>query len=137
LIAIESKLTNRELDLAELQGALERLDFTLGGNWEYDRGCFDKRLDGEKQTVWLRVPFEVVHGRLDPDAPEPGTRVVVGAPFVLRHLYNPGDDHAAEFYTLGALVNQFQAPIDPDAAVADADVTKAKEVLQEVEAAFA
>ena len=136
MIAIESNLTNREMDLAELQAALEEREFTLGGNWEYERGCFDKRLDGEKQTVWLRVPFEVVHGRLDPDAPQPGTRVVIGAPFVLRHLYNPGDDHSAEFYTLGALVNQFQAPIDPDANVSPEYVAKAKQEMQEVEQAF-
>jgi len=136
LISLESNITNRELDFAELKDALERHWFTLGGNWDYNRGCFDRRLDGEKQTVWLRIPFEVVHGELDPDAPQPGTRVVVGTPYVLKHLYNAGDDHTAHFYVLGALVNQFQAPVDPDAAVEDAYVVEAKDVMREVESAL-
>jgi len=136
LISLESNLTNRELDFAELKDALERNRFALGGNWDYHQGCFDRRLDGEKQTVWLRIPFEVVHGQLDPDAPQPGTRVVVGTPYVLRHLYNAGDDHSAQFYVLGGMVNQFQAPVDPDAAVPSSYVTEAKDVLQEIESAF-
>lgn len=136
MIALESKLTDMEIDYAELKEALERQWFTLGGNWEYEAGSFDRRLDGEKQTVWLRIPFEVVHGRLDPDAPQPGTRVRIGRPFVLRHLYQEGDDHAAHFYTLGALFNQFQTPEDPDADVPSAYVDDAKHLLQEAEASI-
>ncbi|HZG56848.1 YugN family protein [Paenibacillus sp.] len=137
MISLESELTNRELDFAELKDKLERQQFTLGGNWDYNQGCFDRRLDGEKQTVWLRIPFEVSHGQIDPDAPQPGTRVVVGTPYVLRHLYNDGDDHDAHLYLLTATVNQFQAPVDPDASVSPEYVTKAKDVLRAVASSFA
>lgn len=136
MIALESKLTNTELDYAELKDRLEPFEFTLGGNWDYSQGCFDRRLDGEKQTVWLRIPFDVVHGRLDADAPPPDLRVRVGEPYVLRHLPNFADDHDAQFYTYGALVNQFQAPVDPDADVDASYAAKAKALLREIEVAF-
>lgn len=129
-------MTNRVYDFTELKDALERYHFGLGGNWEYNHGSFDRRLDGERQTVWLRIPFEVVHGELDPISPQPGTRVMVGTPYVLRHLYNEGDDHTAHFYTLGALVDQFQAPVNADAAVQSSYVTEARDVLRDVEASL-
>ncbi|MCI3919616.1 YugN-like family protein [Paenibacillus sp. TRM 82003] len=136
MIALESKLTNMELDYAELKEVLEGNRFTLGGNWEYESGSFDCRLDGEKQTVWLRIPFEVVHGRLDPEAPQPGTRVVIGTPYVLRHLYQEGDDPTADVYLFGAIINQFQKPEDPDAKVPSSFVQAAKDTLRDVEALF-
>lgn len=136
MIAIESALTNRLMDYTALKDTLERYGFMLGGNWEYNHGSFDRRLDGEQQTVWLRIPFEVAQGEIDPYAPQPGTQVVVGTPYVIRHLYNDGDDHTAHFYTVGAFVNQFQSPVDPDARVDPHYVEQAREVMREVEIAI-
>jgi hypothetical protein len=124
------------MDYGDLKEQLTRNQFVLGGNWEYSSGCFDRRLDGEKRTVWLRIPFEVVHGVLDPDHAEPGTRVMLGTPYVLRHLYHEGDDHSAPFFTYGALVNQFQNPTDPDAEVPASYKQEAKKILAEVETAL-
>jgi shikimate kinase len=134
LIALDSRLTNMEMDYVELKNQLERHWFVLGGNWEYSQGSFDRRLDGEKQTVWLRIPFDVVHGRLDPDQANPDTRVRIGTPYVLRHLYHEGDDHTAQFYVLGALVDQFQKPTDPDADVPSSYELDAEDLLAQIEA---
>ena len=136
MIEIESSLSGRMIDYVSFRDVLERHGFMLGGNWEYRHGSFDRRLDGDAQTVWLRIPFEAVQGEIDPHAPPPGTRVVVGTPYVLRHLYNTVDDHTAHFYTAGALVNQFQSPTDPDAKVDAPCVEEARDVLREVETAF-
>jgi hypothetical protein len=135
LIALQSKLTDREMDYVELKDQLERHWFSLSGNWDYMQGSFDRRLDGEAQTVWLRIPFEAVHGQIDPDQPQPGTRVKIGQPYVLKHVYHIGDDHTAHFYTLGALVNQFQSPTDPDGEVTPSFVMEAQGLLEEVEGA--
>lgn len=126
-----------ETDYGELKEALEPNGFALGGNWAYEGGSFDRSLDGERRTLWLRIPFEVVHGRLDPDAPQPGTRVRVGVPYVLKHLYREGDDPGARYATFGAVINQFQTPEDPDASVSEAEVNEARRLLRQVETLFA
>lgn len=112
---------------------LHEFDFTLGGNWEYDHGYFDHSLDGEAQKVWLRIPFQVMSGKLDGDTEATNAVVQIGTPFVLKHVYNEGLDPEAEGETVGALFDQFQDPLDSDASVEDKWVHQATDLLQRVE----
>lgn len=130
---IQSALENRTNEFDRVKNHLEQFRFTLGGNWEYDHGCFDRALD-DANKVWLRLPFEVTHGGLEgPDTPNPGTDILMGTPFVLKHVYNEGLDAEAVPRTFGALIDQFQDPIDKDASVEEHWVSKATELLREVE----
>lgn len=136
MIRVESKLSGIETDYKTLQETLERNGFTLGGNWEYSKGCYDRALDGEKQTVWLRIPFDVPNGNFDPSASDERTRLTIGTPVVVKHQYNEGDDHSSETGVISGLVNQFQPPTDPNAPVDEQYVKKAEAIVRELELMF-
>lgn len=130
---IQSVFENRIEDFDRMKDYLYRYQFTLGGNWDYDHGCFDRSLD-DANKVWLRLPFEVTRGRLEgAETPNPGTQIRIGTPFVVKHLYNDGEDPEAVARTIGALFDQFQDPIDSDASLEEAWVRKGTELLREVE----
>ncbi|WP_282937073.1 YugN-like family protein [Paenibacillus sp. RC67] len=136
MIPVDSALVNREEAYDQIRDYLHDHQFTLGGNWEYDHGYFDRALDNDNK-VWLRIPFGVTHGRLDGDTNSTDAIIRIGSPFVLKHLYNEGLDKEAQVNTYGALVDQFQEPVDKDAPVDDEWVSKAKSILREVEANWA
>lgn len=136
MIALESKLTGQELYFTDVQERLESMGFMLGGNWEYTGGSFDLPLDGEERMVWLRIPFTTVYGRIDPDSPLPNTRVTFDTPYVLKHVYQEGNDPEANMHIAGALFDQFQKPADPDAEVPDRFVREAELVLRQAESFF-
>lgn len=133
MISLESSLTNQEFEYMELKEQLEQHEFTIGGNWDYDRGSFDRNIDTGRSSVWLRIPFEVVRGRFDADVPQPGTRVKVGTPYVLNHVVHRGAESEADFQTVAGFVNQFQSPADPDGELSHADVMEARQALQDIE----
>jgi len=107
-------------------------DFELGGNWDYEHGYFDKSLD-EANKVWLRIPFEVTDGVIDDSSNNTEARIKLGTPFVLKHLYNEGLDKEAQVRTYGAMLDQFQQPVDSDAEVDGKWMNQAKSVLAELE----
>jgi hypothetical protein len=135
LIPLKSHLEGQELALTEVQEALEGSGYTLGGNWDYDHGCFDYALDHEKK-VWLRLPFEVTIGKLDSERDAQDTLIRFGSPYVLKHLYNDGLDPEADTMTYRGLIDQFQSPVDKDADLeprwidqAKTEVSKAEKLL--------
>ncbi|MBA2940365.1 hypothetical protein HZF08_18885 [Paenibacillus sp. CGMCC 1.16610] len=132
---ISSSLEQVKESFDSVRDHLQEFDFTLGGNWDYDHGYFDRSLD-EANKVWLRIPFQVVTGRIDGDTEATDAIVEVGTPFVLKHVYNEGLDQEAEAETYGAMIDQFQAPLDPDAAVDDKWVKEAAGLLKKVEQAW-
>ena len=137
MIRLKSALERQTGSFDKFRETLGRFRFQLGGNWDYDHGYFDRALDGEAQKVWLRIPFVVTRGQLRGDeTPHPYTVVRIGEPFVLKHVYNEGSDAKAEPRIVGALTDQFQEPLDPDAEVGERWVTEAESVLREVERAF-
>lgn len=132
MIPIASKLESQAGKFTELREILEGYQFALGGNWEYDKGSFDHALENEHK-VWLRIPFEVIDGNLDSERSENNAQIKLGTPYVLKHLYNEGNDPEASVRVVGALFDQFQAPVDPDADVEQHWVEQAGRLLQEVE----
>lgn len=132
MITLESTLENKVLDFIHAKNKLEELEFTLGGNWDYDSGCFDKALD-ERNTVWLRIPFQTTLGELDSEVRDAEVRIKMGTPFVLKHLYREGSDPSADMRLIGAFTDQFQSPADPDAAVEPHWTEEARTVLRKAE----
>jgi hypothetical protein len=130
--ALTSKLEQVQESFDSVRAHLIDHEFTLGGNWDYDHGYFDRYLD-EAHTVWLRIPFQVVTGRLEGDTEATDALVRIGTPFILKHLYNDGLQPDARAATYGALVDQFQTPVDSDAEVEDKWIRQASGVLNEVE----
>lgn len=130
-----SSLEQVQESFDSVRAHLQEFEFALGGNWDYDHGYFDRYLD-EAHKVWLRIPVQVVTGRIDGDAESTDAIVEVGTPFVLKHVYNEGLDNGAEAETYGALIDQFQTPLDSDAEIEDKWVKEAASLLQKVEQAW-
>ncbi|WP_424766339.1 YugN family protein [Paenibacillus sp. sgz302251] len=135
MIPISSVLESREQHFIQMRELLERQQFSLGGNWDYDKGFFDRALD-EERKVWLRVPFDVVNGNIDVESTDTEAIIRLGTPYVLKHLYREGNDPEASVRVVGALFDQFQTPVDPDAEVEQQWVDRAKQALHEVEQLF-
>jgi hypothetical protein len=136
MVPIESTLENLEESFGRASRYLHTFDFTLGGNWDYEHGFFDHRLDGEAQKVWLRIPFQVTRGVLDGDTDATDATIQLGTPFVLKHVYNEGLDREAQPRTFGGLIDQFADPLDKDAPVEEDWVEKGRELLRKVEAGW-
>ncbi|OCT10660.1 hypothetical protein A8709_22740 [Paenibacillus pectinilyticus] len=132
---LSSSLEHVQETFDNVRAQLSQFDFNLGGGWEYDHGYFDRFLD-EEHKVWLRIPVQVVTGRIDGDSESTDALVEVGKPFVLKHVYNEGLDSEADLETAGALIDQFQAPLDSDAGIEDKWVKEAENLLQKVESAW-
>ena len=132
MIPLESKLESSEKEFTEVKSMLEEQQFALGGDWNYDHGYFDRYLD-EEHMVWLRMPFSVINGSIDDTTQDLDAKIMLGQPFVLKHVYNEGLDKEAHMKTIGSLMDQFQEPVDADAEVESKWVNQAKKVLVEVE----
>ncbi|MBD0380142.1 YugN family protein [Paenibacillus sedimenti] len=132
---LSSSLTQVQESFDSVRDHLHEFEFALGGNWDYDHGYFDRNLD-EANKVWLRIPFQMVTGRIEGDTEATDAIVKMGTPFVLKHVYNEGLDQGAEAETYGALIDQFQTPLNPDAEIEDKWVEKAEGLLKRVEKAW-
>ncbi|GBG06533.1 hypothetical protein PAT3040_01060 [Paenibacillus agaridevorans] len=135
MIPISSTVEGQEKKFTEIQALLTDRQFTLGGNWDYDHGSFDRALDGENK-VWLRIPFQVIDGNIDSELSENNAQIQFQQPYVLRHLYNEGNDPEASVRVVGAVFDQFQSPIDPDADIEPRWVERGEAVMREVEGAI-
>ncbi|MEC0368464.1 YugN family protein [Paenibacillus chibensis] len=135
MINLESRLENIEERFVDIDGYLCTHDFMLAGNWDYKHGYLDKRLDQDRM-VWLRIPFHVTKGYLDGECGGCHATVKLGRPFVFKYVYNKGTDKHASPHLLGAVFDQFQPPVDPDAPLEDFWVEHARKVLNEVERGY-
>lgn len=132
MMPISSSLEGRETKFTEMQVLLAGRQFVLGGNWDYAGGSFDRALD-EAHKVWLRIPFQVTDGTIDSELSENNARIRFDEPYVLKHVYNEGNDPEASARVMGAMFDQFQSPVDPDGAVEPKWVERAQELMREVE----
>lgn len=126
MIPIESSITGKQYKLQYLEEKLKPKGYVIGGNWEYDRGSFDYKMNDEGQYLYLRVPFVAVKGALD----ERGTEVELQQPFLLAHQYESGIDETVEH---AGMLNQFQTPTDKDASFPEEWVEKGVQLVRELE----
>jgi len=131
MIPIPSKIEGQTFQLYKLEQELKPLGYTIGGNWDYDHGYLDYKIDDRVGYQFLRVPFEAVDGQLDSQ----GTTVQLGRPFLLSHKYQEGlDDHIHnEVGAMSASFNQFSEPVDPDASFPEKYIDLGKSLVSELE----
>jgi hypothetical protein len=129
---LTSNLTHHEQSIASTMHVLHEFNFILGGNWDYEHGYLDRSLD-EENKVWLRIPFHVMSGEFDGNADHSQAIIRLGTPIVLHHRYNEELDTEAKIHVVGALVDQFQDPIEPDADVEQHWIEVANQLLDRIE----
>jgi hypothetical protein len=130
MIEISSKIVGRQYDLYKLEQILKPIGYSIGGNWDYDHGSFDYKIDDEEGYQFLRVPFKAIDGQLD----SRNCTVEIQTPFLLSHVYESGIDHDhSEIGNASAAFNQFQEPEDKDATFPEKDIAKGQELVKELE----
>ncbi len=92
------------------------LNFTLGENWDYDKGYLDSLLSRkEGESIYLRIPFHVLEGELE----NPNALIEFERPFVINHVVRLGLDDTASGVTTVSGLSQFQHPVDKDGLIDD------------------
>lgn len=129
MIPIESAIEGRRFNLHKLEQLLKPRGYTIGGNWDYDKGFFDYKMADEGGYQFLRIPFTAVDGQLD----RRGAVVELGKPFVLNHVYQRGLDDHVDVGNMTASFNQFQEPEDPDGSVDDKYVDRGRRLVGDLE----
>ncbi len=132
MYSLHSSLSGRKLDFASCRECLKVLGFTLNAEWDYDHGYFDCSLE-ETLQVFVRIPFRSKNGKLDREQDGVVLLIELGKPFVLVHRYQDKNDPTARVKLLGALIDQFQDPIEADADVEQQWIDKAKPLIRQVE----
>ncbi|WP_210365748.1 YugN-like family protein [Bacillus sp. REN3] len=132
MIEIPSELEGKHFELYKLEQLLKPLGYAIGGNWDYDHGAFDYKIDDETGYQFLRLPFEAIDGQLDSN----GCTVKLQRPFLLSHKYQRGLDDHAFIGNAGASFNQFSEPVDKDASFPEKYIEVGKALVQEAEAAI-
>lgn len=133
MIQIESAIEGRRFKLYKLEEMLKPRGYTIGGNWDYDRGFFDYKMADDGGYQFLRIPFTAVDGQLD----RYGVMVELGRPFVLNHVYQKGIDAGPTPGNLTASINQFAEPEDPDGSVDEKYIKRGKQLVQRLETLLA
>ncbi|KKI89949.1 hypothetical protein WQ54_22680 [Bacillus sp. SA1-12] len=130
MIEIESRIEGQTIELYDLEQKLKPMGYSIGGNWEYDHGFFDYKIDSQNGYQYLRVPFKATDGQLD----TANTMVKIGTPFLLSHQYQEDMDDHAKIGNFSASFNQFQEPEEKDATFPEKYVKTGKELVKQLEA---
>ncbi|MFD2444432.1 YugN-like family protein [Bacillus sp. CGMCC 1.16607] len=132
MIEIESTIEGRQYDLYKLEQILKPLGYSIGGNWDYDHGSFDYKLDDQDGYQFLRVPFKAIDGQLD----SRNCTVELQKPFLLSHVYEGGIEEDAQSSNWTASFNQFQEPVDKDASFPENQIDRGKRLVSQLENAL-
>src|SRR3954466_6632745 len=129
MLEIQSKVEGKQFDLFKLEQKLKPIGYSIGGNWDYDHGAFDYKLNDEYSYQFLRVPFTAVDGQLDVR----NCTVEIGRPFLLSHEYEYGTDEEGTTGNFSGSFNQFQEPTNKDAAFPNQYIETGKALVAELE----
>lgn len=130
LFPIQSDLEGHTYALFKLEQVLKPLGYTIGGNWDYDKGCFDYKIDEEEGYQFLRVPFTAVEGELDVE----GVVVRLDQPYLLSHIYQDELDDQVNTFAAGVTaLDQFAEPKDSDGDIKEKYIEIGKALVREVE----
>ncbi|MCW9133122.1 YugN-like family protein [Bacillus paramycoides] len=132
MIPIQSNLVGRTYALYKLEEVMKPLGYSIGGNWDYDKGCFDYKIDEEDGYQFLRVPFTAVDEELD----VPGVVVRLETPYIISHVYQDELDNEVNTLAAGTSLDQFAEPKDPDGDVKRKYIDIGKVLVQELEKHF-
>jgi hypothetical protein len=129
MIELPSKVEGKQFDLYKLEQKLKPIGYTIGGNWDYDHGAFDYKLNDDDGYQFMRLPFQAVDGQLDAN----NCTVKLGRPFLVSHKYEAGLDDEGSSGTFSGTLNQFQEPVDKDASIPEKYRDSGKVLVQELE----
>ncbi|KEK25129.1 YugN-like family protein [Bacillus gaemokensis] len=130
MLPIQSNLEGRTYALYKLEETLQPLGYSIGGNWDYDKGCFDYKVDEEDGYQFLRVPFTAVEGELD----VPGVVVRIETPYLLSHVYQDELDDQVNTLAAGTSgLDQFAEPKDADGNIKRKYVDIGEALVKELE----
>lgn len=57
MIHVPSRLPGESFSLYHLEETMKPLGYVINGNWDYDHGYFDYKIDNRDGYTFLRVPF--------------------------------------------------------------------------------
>lgn len=129
MIEIPSDIEGQQFDLYKMEQKLKQIGYSIGGNWDYDKGFFDYKINDDDGYQFLRLPFTAVDGQLD----EIDCTVKIGRPFLLSHLYEKGLDDDASSSNFSVSFNQFAEPVDKDASFPEKYMKIGKSLVRELE----
>lgn len=129
LIPIQSNLEGHTYALFKLEETLKPLGYSIGGNWDYDKGCFDYKIDEEDGYQFLRLPFTAIDGELD----VPGVVVRLDTPYILSHVYQDELDNQVNTLAGTSGLDQFAEPKDADGTIKQKYIDIGKVLVKELE----
>ena len=129
LIPIQSDLEGHTYALVKLEETLKPLGYSIGGNWDYDKGCFDYKIDEEGGYQFLRLPFTAIDGELD----VPGVIVRLDTPYILSHVYQDELDDQVNTLAGTSGLDQFAEPEDADGNIKQKYIDIGKVLVKELE----
>lgn len=134
---IQSSIEGKTGSYKEMKNFFGKRGFVIGGNWDYESGFFDFKLDSQDEKhgeyVYLRVPAYAREGQFGNN----GAKVEIGRPLVLVHRFESNNDlSTTNMNAMNGLINQFQAPTQKDAPVEDIWMVKGERKVREVEKEF-
>lgn len=116
MLKLQSELEGQVASFGVVSNCIRDLGYQLGGNWDYDNGCFDHTLCREEGvTIYIRIPFFVTHGELD----NFNATIKFGTPYVIKHVVHVGLDREGSSLLDATGFSQFQQPIDTDGKIID------------------
>lgn len=118
MLKLDTNFEGKRGSYGQVRDIFRYFGFTIGGNWNYDRGLFDgimARDEIEGETFYLRIPFHVLKGEMDSAI----ALLEFETPFVIKHVVNYGLDHEDHALLSAAGFSQFQDPLDTDGQIID------------------
>lgn len=116
MLKLETGLEGQTASFGVVSDCVRELGYHMGGNWDYDQGCFDHILCQEGgETIYIRIPFIVTEGELD----HYEASIKFGTPYIIKHVVHVGLDRDGDSLLDSTGFSQFQQPIDKDGKIVD------------------
>lgn len=116
MLKLQTGLEGKTASFGVVSDCIRELGYHIGGNWDYDRGCFDHILCQEGgETIYIRIPFIVTEGELD----DYEASIKFGTPYIIKHVVHIGLDRSGDSLLDATGFSQFQQPIDKDGKIID------------------
>ena len=114
MLTLQTELEGKTASFGIVSDCIRGLGYNMGGNWDYDKGCFDHILCQEGgETIYIRIPFIVTNGELD----DYGASIKFGTPYIIKHVVHVGLDRDGDSLLDATGFSQFQQPIDKDGKI--------------------
>ncbi|MFS0689454.1 YugN family protein [Sporosarcina sp. 179-K 8C2 HS] len=114
MLKLQTELEGQTASFGVVSDCIRKLGYHMGGNWDYDRGCFDHILCQEGgETIYIRIPFFVTQGELD----DYEASIKFGTPYIIKHVVHVGLDRDGDSLLDATGFSQFQQPIDKDGKI--------------------